>query len=146
MSTHGGTLNEPMQPVREDAQADEELVEWITSRIVIPGYNKEMWTEEHSMIASEYILSPNLTKLTAHVENEQLLLHINEVPPLEKTNELMYYIKRDETVLSKETMEAQVQYGMVTGSGMGSLLVMMNGVYLPTFLHNDTWPESKHLP
>jgi dynein heavy chain len=45
-------------------------------------------------------------------------------------------------VLTPENIASQVQFGVISGSSMDSLLKLMNGLYLPSFLANDSWPES----
>eukprot|EP01045_Picozoa_sp_COSAG04_P001419 COSAG04_NODE_47_length_31265_cov_18.823012_16_plen_540_part_01 len=41
-----------------------------------------------------------------------------------------------------ETIDAEVQYGTVSGEAMESLLRLMTAVYVPVFNRNGTWPES----
>ena len=56
---------------------------------------------------------------------------------------LQYFLKPGtDAALTHENISSQVQYGVISGSSMDSLLKMMNGVYLPSFLGNEAWPES----
>lgn len=84
--------------------------------------------------------------------------------PLKKVKRLQYFLKPQyEVTLNIDNITELVQYGVVThscilpqlfwcscadvplvqtsGAPMESLLKLMNSVYLPTFLKNDTWPE-----
>ena len=45
-------------------------------------------------------------------------------------------------VLTLENISASVQYGLLSGTPLESLLRHMQSVYLPTFLKTSNWPES----
>lgn len=52
-------------------------------------------------------------------------------------------MKKDgSTVLTPENVSASLQYGVVRGDGMHSLLHLMHGVYGPQLMGNRSWPDS----
>lgn len=57
--------------------------------------------------------------------------------------EIVYFLKTAETEVALASVADVVQYGMVSGPGMFTLLRLMNGIYGPQILENNTaWPES----
>lgn len=103
-----------------------------------------MWTEEQSMVASRFLVNEDFTKLVVYMDKQiGLRMEVMYVPALKKAKCMQYFLKPyEEGQLTVANIGESVQYGLVSGSAMDSLLKLMNGVYLPTFLSNDTWPES----
>jgi hypothetical protein len=57
--------------------------------------------------------------------------------------EIQYFLRgAGDSILTLEKAASEIQYGVVSGSALESLLRMMNKVYLPTFMSNASWPES----
>ncbi len=62
---------------------------------------------------------------------------------MQKAREVQYFLKAaGDVILTQDRVADRVQYGVISGSALESLLRMMNRVYLPTFLSNATWPDS----
>ena len=128
----------------DDVKADEELLGWVRSRVTLPGYTKNMWNDEHNTKASEFLVNPSITKLVLYMDSNIGLCMSNlTVASLQKVKQLQYFLKPGvDIALTHENISTQVQFGVLSGSSMDSLLKMMNGLYLPSFLANETWPES----
>lgn len=127
-----------------EQKLDKALVSWVQDRITVPGYASNMWTEEHELLASDFFLNPGVTKLVAYMDNDiGLVMHTSNVPALKKIPCLQYFLKPgDESELTIADVSKKVQFGVCSGNAMDSLLNLMNGVYLPSFTNNNTWPES----
>ncbi|ETO18851.1 flagellar inner arm dynein 1 heavy chain beta [Reticulomyxa filosa] len=64
-------------------------------------------------------------------------------PPKVFGDVLQFFLKDKGTSLTTlSEVKAQVQYGLLSGNRLGSLLNMMNQIYLPTILSNHSWPTS----
>jgi hypothetical protein len=62
---------------------------------------------------------------------------------MQKAREVQYFLKAaGDVILTQDRVADRIQYGVISGSALESLLRMMNRVYLPTFLSNATWPDS----
>ncbi|KAL7754402.1 hypothetical protein RI367_000383 [Sorochytrium milnesiophthora] len=44
--------------------------------------------------------------------------------------------------VTRATFDRRIQFGTIHGSALESLLVLMNGVYVPLFLENRGWPDA----
>lgn len=66
-----------------------------------------------------------------------------KVPAKIKTECLQFFLKDENASLTKlNKCKENVQYGTVRGDKLESLLSMMNSIYLPTILANQSWPKS----
>lgn len=103
-----------------------------------------MWTEEHSLVAADFLSNKNRTKLVMYMDSDLwLVVNTLHVAPLRKVKHLQYFIKADETkTVTADNIGSLIQYGVCSGTAMDSLLNLMNGVYLQHFLQNKSWPES----
>ena len=147
----------------DDAKADVELLDWLKSKITLTGIEKVLWTAENTAVASDFLVTKGRTKLVAYLEDNRLCLHTVHVPLLMKVKKLQYFLKpNDETTVNMKNIDQMIQFGTMHGGSMESLLNLMNGVYLPTFLlithglkvyvrnslHNCTnsWPHLQKRP
>jgi len=124
-------------------KASKELIEWVKKRILLPGYSPAYWTEEQETVASEFLVNKNVTKLFMYIDKDiGLCVHTTGIPQPKRVRRLQYFLKQaSDASLGLDNIQDLVQYGVATGSPMDSLLKLMNGVYMPTFLKNDTWPD-----
>lgn len=127
-----------------DVKANPDLLNWLKDRITLPGFTKNMWTEEHDMFASHFLVYTNVSKLTIYMDKDLgLCMQTLNVASLQKAKHLQYFLKPSEEIeLDPSNIGDNIQFGVVTGTAMDSLLQLMQGVYLNTFLQNGTWPES----
>jgi dynein heavy chain len=128
----------------EKAAPDAELLNWVVERVLLPGFSREMWRAEHTAVAADFLQSPHVSKLTMFVDkNLGLCLNTLNVRPLESVRRLQYFLKSGENcVLTRDNIDRKVQYGVVSGQAMESLLKVMSNVFVPTFLSTESWPES----
>eukprot|EP00762_Andalucia_godoyi_P004499 ANDGO_05184.mRNA.1 Dynein-1-beta heavy chain len=62
--------------------------------------------------------------------------------PSRKVRSLVYFVKPGDLVVDDETIDAEIQFGILKGDALDGLLRMMQGLYAPSFLKNESWPES----
>jgi dynein heavy chain len=102
-----------------------------------------MWTSEHTMSAFDFFTSSGRRRLIVYLEPNSFSpqLFVQTTLPDQKIPELMYFIL-DSAPLSIVDFEKQVQYGTIEGPLMESLLRLMQGVYVPVFAEDASWPDS----
>lgn len=103
-----------------------------------------MWTIDHDVAISSFVNTPGVRKVIMYMDPESgLICQTNFVPPLRKVKSIQYFLKarRSKQPLRIDNIESQLQYGVMNGTAMDSLLNVMSGMYLPMFLSNHTWPE-----
>jgi len=122
----------------------------IKKRVTLSEVTPEMWNEEHNaqidqFAGAELTSFPRL--LVAHVDPINGLI-LSDTVPYGPVVELYYFIRRKPSrdaeglvAVSSETFFEEIQYGMVTGRHIESLLRMMTGVYVPMFFRNSSWPD-----
>jgi len=128
----------------DELKVDQYLLDWIKKRISLAGYHPSMWNAEHTAIASEFLLNPGVNKLLMFIDKDnELCLSTLSLIPSKRLKRIQYFLKPAyEVTLTRDNVVQMVQYGLTSGTPTDSLLMTMNGVFLPTFLHNATWPES----
>ncbi|KAJ3375748.1 Dynein heavy chain 2, axonemal [Allomyces arbusculus] len=144
---------------REDAAAAYAALETRFLKLVtLTGFHPcDHWLPTHA----------DLLRTFAHdAAQRRLILYMDAVPtphlvmgdalPTCKVHELMYVLRNvtpattapastmdlDEAPLTAATLTRRVQYGTIARSVLDSLVVLMNGVYVPLFLDNRGWPDT----
>ena len=117
-----------------------------------------MWLPEHDAVLDEFAgggsdIFPRL--LVAYIDPVNGLV-LGDGTPYSPVTELAYFIRRRPRVpaeaggdgippISPETFLQEVQYGIVTGRHIESLLRIMTGIYVPMFFRNTSWPDRSQL-
>ena len=144
-------LSQPVNNLQEEADTgsavavDLNLVEWLKRKVSLTEYEASMWTEGSTAIAGEFFSNRSLTRLIIYIDEEfGLVLSVQQVPNLsQKVKKIQYFLKPNgEIDITPENVDRECQYGMIQGDTMDSLLHLMTGMFVPTFLSNGTWPES----
>ena len=124
---------------------DDAAVKWVKDRVTLSGFSENDWREDHNFVIADFLASPSISRLVLYVDKEMgICLHTDTVPPLGRVSQLQYFIKEPNRVLiTLEDMTPSVQFGVLNGAALDAILHVMSKVYLPTFLANRTWPQSK---
>ncbi|KNE55698.1 hypothetical protein AMAG_17807 [Allomyces macrogynus ATCC 38327] len=144
---------------REDAAAAYAALEARFLKLVtLAGFHpRDHWTHAHA----------DLLRAFAHdAAQRRLILYMDAVPsphlvmgdalPTSKVHELMYVLRNatpattapgstmelDGAPLTAATLTRRVQYGAFARWVLDSLVMLMNGVYVPLFLDNRGWPDT----
>eukprot|EP00163_Fabomonas_tropica_P002875 TRINITY_DN1232_c0_g1_i1.p1 TRINITY_DN1232_c0_g1~~TRINITY_DN1232_c0_g1_i1.p1 ORF type:complete len:4516 (+),score=1594.38 TRINITY_DN1232_c0_g1_i1:127-13674(+) len=128
----------------DEAAVDPECISWMRQRVTLTGFNPESdWKEENTAAISEFLITSTMKRLLIFMEPVVNQLAIQWTLPLEPVREILYFIRTDDKrAITPENIGDVVQYGTIEGSAVESLLRLMGNVYVPTFLSNETWPES----
>jgi dynein heavy chain len=126
----------------------------IKQRVTLSKLQPEMWLPEHDETIDRFVgkgdTFPRL--LIAYIDHISGLVLMDSIP-YGPVTELVYFIRRkvsspvstdedEPAVLTTESFTREVQYGIVTGRHIESLLRIMTGVYVPMFFRNTSWPDS----
>lgn len=120
-------------------------------RITLSRLTADMWKREHieamNAFLGEVDSYPRL--LTAYIDSVSGLV-LAESMPYGSVGEMVYFIRRrsaasetdsTEQHVTTESFFSEIQYGVVSGRHIESLLRIMTGVYVPMFFRNTTWPD-----
>jgi dynein heavy chain len=124
------------------------VVQLLQGTITLTGYTKKLWTQDHENTVIDFFSNPDFRKLVVFLKEDAAkndILCLQNALPAAPTKEIMYYIKQstsDAEPISESNFERRIQYGIVAGDAMESLLRTMQNLYLPLFSYNTQWPES----
>ena len=100
-----------------------------------------MWIESHEQHALNFIENPKQRVLFAFIDPRNGLVVTPNLPFFE-IEELAYFVKNEEDVVSAENFDFLIQCGTVKGTSVDSLLRLLKKHYGPTFFTNQSWPDS----
>ena len=121
----------------------------VKNRVTLSKLTPDMWTQEHIEAINQFLgYVDNYPRLlTAYIDSVNGLILADSVP-YGPVGEIVYFLRRriHESVAKEQhvTVESffnEVQYGVVSGRHIESLLRIMTGVYVPMFFRNTSWPD-----
>ena len=132
------------------SQNVEALVRRVKSLVVLPDYESTMWTADHDSLLLEFVTSTSSSKLVAFIDDSSRApeFHVQTTLPAagQKFKEMIYFIldinEAQNDPLTELNFEKKVQYGTLSKNSIESLLKIMQGLYVPLFLENRSWPDS----
>ena len=130
---------------------DPDCIAWIKSKVHLPleeGTSELAWQSEHDEVIAEFCASSATRRLfvynDAALGGLTLQLAVPQVPADGNfgSQEIMYFLKPEKTVLTIDNLSKSVQYGSVHGPPTQSLLRLMSGVFVPLCLKDQSWPDT----
>ena len=100
-----------------------------------------MWTPEHDDKINEFIRETEKQLLMIFIDEQNGLTVCDSLPTFE-VQELMYFAREEHAVVTPENFSSVVQFGMVCGNHVDTLLRAMHSLYAPTFFEHTAWPDS----
>ncbi|CAG5134523.1 unnamed protein product, partial [Candidula unifasciata] len=114
----------------------------IRKRIVVSGIREISLSAENIETIMKFISDPSVHLLVAYDHRFQGLTLSLTIPAM-PVKSICYFIKSaDCTEITSDSFLSDVQYGIIKGGHIESLLRMMMGVYAPIFFENRSWPDS----
>ena len=123
----------------------------LKKRVTLSKLTADMWRREHVDAINAFLGPvdgyPRL--LTAHVDSVSGLVLADSVP-YGAVGEMVYFVRRrvggdvdaaEPAHVTARTFFGEIQYGVVSGRHIESLLRIMTGVFVPMFFRNTTWPD-----
>ena len=99
-----------------------------------------MWGEEQERAVMAFIETARLRVLLVFVDPRNGLVASSKLPAFE-IEELAYFVKIEEGVVTAENLSCLVLSGTVRTAYVASLLHLLKEHYGPTFFSNHTWPD-----
>ena len=79
-------------------------------------------------------------------EDSRTGLTVTDAFPSSPVEEIAYFIRRENEVVSAENFSHVVQFGSLSPESVTTILRMLHGMYAPIFFGNQTWPDSILFP
>ncbi|XP_076852522.1 dynein axonemal heavy chain 2-like, partial [Brachyhypopomus gauderio] len=127
-------------PEKEDPHI-KSLGERLKKCVALSGVTKDSWSDENNRAVDKFITDATIIMLVVYLDPFAGLCVQYSIPSQE-VEQLAYFIREEEAVITEESFQNCVQFGTVRGGAMESLLRFMNGVYVPQVVHSQSWPES----
>jgi len=121
----------------------------VKNQVTLSKLTPDMWTQEHIEAINQFLgYVDNYPRLlTAYIDSVNGLILADSVP-YGPVGEIVYFLRRrihesvaKERHVTVESFFNEVQYGVVSGRHIESLLRIMTGVYVPMFFRNTSWPD-----
>jgi dynein heavy chain len=128
-----------------DMEKVQEMIAWARARVLVAGYDKSMWTEDHDKTMSDFLLDPAKSLLILYVKKDEDVLVCkggNMLPDSNQFYEAQFFVRNPSESLTPNTINRVVQYGVFSPDSIDSLLRVMDGIYVPFVVGNTTLPGS----
>ena len=100
-----------------------------------------MWTSEHNLQIIDFVSDPSQLLLLLYVDEQNGLVVCDTLPPF-KLEEVAYFFKNENSMVTHGNFLHTVQFGTVHGSHVDGMLRAMHNLYAPTFFENESWPDN----
>uniref|UniRef100_A0A8P4KIS1 Dynein axonemal heavy chain 2 n=1 Tax=Dicentrarchus labrax TaxID=13489 RepID=A0A8P4KIS1_DICLA len=96
----------------------------------LPGVTEELWTEENERAVDQFIVDTTITTMVVYVDT-CVGLRVEYSMPIPVVEQLSYFIRMPEAILTVETFDAALQFGTVRGDPTKKLLHDMTCLHAP---------------
>lgn len=121
------------------------MTSWLKKAIKLKGFTaEEKWTDEHESMAIQFLTLPEIKKLVAYMSSEGELMLLTPYAGLPVApRAFAYFVKKvDHAHISADNIKSALQFGVVNGGGIESMMRLMDSVYLPVLKESGSWPDS----
>ncbi|BFZ00250.1 hypothetical protein BsWGS_03289 [Bradybaena similaris] len=135
-------VEQQLPEVKSDFQPEMNVLDMIKKRITVNGFREISLSPEDIDTIMKFIKDEFEHLLVAYNDRFQGLTISLSIPVLQ-VKSICYFIKSFGTKeITSHGFLKDVQYGVIKGGHIESLLRMMMGVYAPIFFENSSWPDS----
>ncbi|CAM9613875.1 unnamed protein product [Scytosiphon promiscuus] len=134
--------------VEGEKESYKEVVEWMKEHLVLPDFAPgRHWREEHDEIVVDFAKGSSGFRLFVALVGDELVVTSNPAKFTSPDGAAMptvanYFVRPEGVILGPSTMK-DVQYGLISGQAVHSLLQLLHGVFSPKVFKRQTgWPES----
>eukprot|EP00752_Nemacystus_decipiens_P009956 g8879.t1 len=134
--------------VEGEDEGYKKVAEWVKEHLVLPEFAPEKhWCEEHDEVVMEFAKGASGFRLFAAMVESDLVVTSNPAKFTSPGGAAMpkvvnYFVRPEGATLSLATVK-DVQYGLISGQAVHSLLQLLHGVFSPkVFKRQAGWPES----
>ncbi|TSK77047.1 Dynein heavy chain 2, axonemal [Bagarius yarrelli] len=133
---------EAVSPVSEEEDVcTDDLRDLFKRRLALTGLSTVSWSDENNRTLDKFITDATIKLLIIYID-PSIGLRVQYAMPIQVVEQLAYFIRTEDSLISEETFESCVQFGTVRGGGIESLLRLMNGIQAPLVSRSTDWPES----
>ncbi|XP_035375794.1 dynein heavy chain 2, axonemal [Electrophorus electricus] len=127
-------------PEEEDPHI-KSLRELFKKCVALKGVTEASWSDENNRAVDKFITDATIRILIIY-RDPFAGLSVQYAMPSQVVEQLAYFIREEESVITEESFESCLQFGTVRGGAMESLLRLMSGVHAPQVIFSTAWPES----
>jgi len=108
------------------------MISWLIKTIRLKGFTPDKWKEHHDEIAAQFLTALDARKLVAFMtaDGELGLIAAHSAFPV-APKQFCFWVRRDSSTPSPATVKTAIQFGMVNGGGVDSLVRVMGDVFTP---------------
>ena len=95
-----------------DMEKVQEMIAWARARVLVAGYDKSMWTEEHDKTMSDFLLDPAKSLLILYVKKDEDVLVCrggNMLPNSNQFYEAQFFVRNPAESLTPNTINHRYQ-------------------------------------
>ncbi|XP_051578639.1 dynein axonemal heavy chain 2 [Myxocyprinus asiaticus] len=134
--------NVPISATPEDVHS---YTKWLRdafkNHLALSGISKESWTDENERALDKFISDPSVRLLIVY-RDPFTGLRMDYAMPAKVVEQMSYFIRAEESIITEENFKSLVQFGSVRGGAIEGLLRLMHGVHAPQVTISTAWPES----
>ncbi|KAI5104428.1 dynein heavy chain 2, axonemal isoform X1 [Silurus meridionalis] len=110
-------------------------------RVALTGVSEASWTDENNSALDKFSADATIKLLVVYLDPFSGLC-VQYTMPSQVVEQLAYFIRKEDSVITEETFVSCVQFGTTRGGGIESLLRLMNGIHAPLVTQSTDWPEN----
>ena len=109
----------------------------------MPNLTDESYQQSHTLAFTEFLIHPADRCLYAYMNaNNDLIFNTSKPPKPDAVDFIAYFIRMSDEEVDANNIQELVQHGRTSGDPLESMLHVLKGIYVPTFLRSKHWPES----
>lgn len=108
---------------------------------MLDGLSDDMWKPEHNSKLSKFVSDTMEQVVVIYVDEQYGLTVCGYLPP-HTVQQLAYFVREENAVVTADNFHEVVQFGSIRGSHVDGLLRTLHSLYAPTFFEDTTWPDS----
>ncbi|XP_060896803.1 dynein axonemal heavy chain 2-like [Labrus mixtus] len=105
--------------------------------VALPGVTEELWTEENERALDQFIVDDTITTMVVYLDTDSKLRVEYSIPALkcilhgQVVEQLCYFIRKPGVIITAETFDSAVQFGMLRENPIQRLLHEMVCLHAP---------------
>ena len=108
---------------------------------MLDGLSDDMWKPEHNTKLSKFVSDTMEQMVVVYVDEQYGLTVCSYLPP-HTVQQLAYFVREENAIVTADNFHEVVQFGSIHGSHVDGLLRTLHSLYAPTFFEDTTWPDS----
>lgn len=140
MPIANATEEEKPKPAYSSKELDE-LVTVLTRMVYLNGIKPDDWTEQNKDIICTWFLDTSHIILVVYFSPKNQLI-VSLTYPTEPVLEIVYFLREPNYIFSIDNFHDGVTFGHIDDDVDGTLLLLMENLYIPMFFQKTDWSET----